>query len=155
MGTAEGRTWSKVAGIGIRVVFAGVLATTGIGMAMASGDPVKPTEPTLLSLEREDVDGDGKIDVIAYYDGDGDGVVDSEIIDLEGTGEADIMALRCDGDGDGRTDDWVVVDVKTEEARAMLIDEDNDGEVDEVAYADGSREPVGGQADQFRPARYN
>ena len=154
MGTGESKL-GRVAGLGIRVMFAGVLATTGIGMAMA-GDPVAASpEPTLLSLEREDVDGDGKIDVVAYYDGDGDGVVDSEIIDLGDTGQADILALRVDGDGDGKVDDWVVVDVASEEARAMLIDSNDDGEVDEVAYADGSREPVGGGNDLFRPARYN
>ena len=153
MRTGLNRVWGRGTTLALHMVAAGVLAASGFGLAMA-GERAEP-KPVLLSIERDDVDGDGTIDVVAYYDGDGDGTVDSEVIDLGNTGQADILALRCDGDGDGREDDWVVVDVATEEARAMLIDDDDDGEVDEVAYADGSREPVGGVSDLMRPARYN
>jgi hypothetical protein len=114
--------------------------------ASAGGDPV------LLQKEKADVDGDGTTDLVSYFDTDDDGAVDSEVIDLGSTGKPTILAIRCDADADGRYDDWLVVDAVSEEPRAALIDANDDGDVDKVAFADGSSEPVqNGSADLFRP----
>lgn len=102
------------------------------------------SRPSLMKIERDDVDEDGVVDVVAYYDVDGDGVVDAEVIDLGATGVADILAIRCDADEDGREDDWAVVDAKTQEIRAALIDSNNDGETDAVSYGNGETEPLPG-----------
>jgi hypothetical protein len=116
----------------------------------------KDAKPVLLSKESSDVDGDGKADTVSYFDMDKDGSVDSEVIDLGSTGKPSIVALRCDADKDGKFDDWLVVDAETEQARAALIDGNDDGDVDRVAFADGSGEPVeDGANDLFRPVSNN
>lgn len=112
--------------------------------------------PVLLSEEKSDVDADGKVDTVSYFDTDSDGVVDSEVIDLGSTGTASVLAIRCDADGDGKYDDWLVVDAESEQAKAMLIDANDDGEVDKVAFADGSSEPVQTEGEAlFRPVAHN
>ena len=99
-------------------------------------------EPVLMRTDNEDVDGDGKSDTIAYFDIDGDGTVDSEVIDLGSTGTASIVAIRCDADHDGRKDDWLVVDAVTNELRATLLDTNDDGEADKVKFLDGGVEAI-------------
>jgi len=130
-----------------------------ISVAFGAGVDVavsKDAKPVLLSKESSDVDGDGVADSVSYFDLDNDGAVDSEVIDLGSTGTASIVALRCDADKDGKFDDWLVVDAETEQARAALIDANDDGDVDRVAFADGSGEPVDEAAnDLFRPVSNN
>lgn len=111
--------------------------------------PETTAEPVLLKIERLDVDDDGKIDAVAYYDVDGDGIVDSEVIDIGATGTATILAVRCDADGDGRDDDWLVIDAASEQVRAALIDGDDDGETELVSYGDGITEPIPSERTQI------
>jgi len=123
----------------------------GIEVPVAKGGPA-----VLLGKERADIDGDGTVDTVSYFDTDGDEAVDSEVIDLGSTGKASIMALRCDADADGKFDDWLVVDAASEEPRAALIDTNDDGDVDRVAFADGTSEPVDGRRNElFRPVASN
>lgn len=144
-------TMRALAGVGFGIALTFSAAAQVLGQTPAAHGSA---EPALLRSEQQDLDGDGTLDTVAYFDSDGDGGVDSEVIDLGSTGEADIVAVRCDGDNDGREDDWVVVDAKTEVARAVLLDENDDGNVDQVAFADGRREPIGSEP-IFRAVKYN
>lgn len=143
---------TKTLGLAGAVLAVGMLVTSVDGLAQTADKfriapaASEKAAPVLLQTERLDVDDDGTMDIVAYYDVDGDGSVDSEVIDLGGTGEADIIAIRCDADGDGRADDWAVVDAKTEEVRAALIDGDDDGETELVSYGTGEPEPIGGES---------
>jgi len=157
------------AGLALGVVFAapfGVAAQTPVSdvqtvkVKFGSGVDVpvakEGAKPKLLSKETSDVDGDGTKDLVSYFDSDGDGHVDNEVIDLGSTGTPSIIAVRCDADGDGRFDDWLVIDAASEEPRAALVDANDDGDVDRVAFADGTSEPVeGGQTELFRPVANN
>jgi hypothetical protein len=116
----------------------------------------KGGEPKLLWTDHTDIDADGETDTVSYFDTDKDGGVDSEVIDLGSTGKPTVVALRCDGDGDGRYDDWLVVDAQTETAKAVLLDKNDDGDVDVVAFADGSSEPIeSSTTGLFRPVAHN
>lgn len=128
-------------------VFAGLVGAMGAIVEAQSIPPSGNSEPgkkdpVLLKKESVDVDNDGKMDVVSYFDSNGDGVVDAEAIDLGSTGTVTVLAIRCDADGDGREDDWAVVNAETEEITAALIDADDDGEADAVAYGDGKREAL-------------
>src|SRR5438105_1527923 len=95
-----------------------------------------PLRLTLLRKETADVDGDGEPDTIAYYDTNGDGVPDVEIVDLGSTGKPTVIAIRCDVDHKGHANDWAVIDAASGEVRAALLDTDGDGEVDTVEFRD-------------------
>jgi len=107
-----------------------------LGGKVATGNLV------LLKKEQLDVNDDGVLDTVAYFDSDGDTVVDGEAIDIGSTGHVSVLAIRADADNDGRSDDWLVVNADTEEVRAALIDGDNDGQADSISYADGKSTPL-------------
>ena len=98
--------------------------------------------PVLLQKESLDVDDDGKVDTVAYFDNNNAEIVDGEAIDLGSDGKVDVLAVRCDADRDGKSDDWLVVDAESEEIRAAMIDANDDGEVESVLYADGRRDSL-------------
>jgi hypothetical protein len=132
---------------GLAAIFAVCVAATGLiaeAQIAAPGQSVdaKTPTPVLMKKDSVDVDGDGTMDAVSYFDSNGDDIVDAEAIDLGATGTVDVLAIRCDADGDGRTDDWAVVNAETEEVTAALIDANDDGEADAVAYGDGKRESL-------------
>jgi hypothetical protein len=141
---------------GAAAVFAFCLTATGFIAeaqiaAPGQGASSDTKAPALLKKETTDVDNDGKMDVVSYFDSNNDGVVDAEAIDLGSTGTVTVLAIRCDADGDGREDDWAVVNASTEEVTAALIDANDDGEADAVAYGDGKREALPVAAGSLKP----
>src|SRR4051794_11220157 len=79
------------------IALGAAIAAKAQGNAAGAAEPkaeVKSGKPVLMKKEQLDVNDDGKLDTVGYFDSDNDGVCDAEAIDLGSTGHVSILAMR-------------------------------------------------------------